>query len=66
MWLECLVEETYDRGRKTRTTEARAKRRGITQGSTWNFATFSRAERGNQKTQEFVSLVQVAHRDLSQ
>jgi RNA-directed DNA polymerase len=32
MWLECAVEET-DRGRKTRTTEARDKRRGIPQGS---------------------------------
>jgi tripartite-type tricarboxylate transporter receptor subunit TctC len=29
MWLECTVEETDDRGRKTRTTEARDKRRGI-------------------------------------
>src|SRR6202022_2031316 len=28
MWLECPVEETDDRGRKTRTTEARDKRRG--------------------------------------
>jgi len=27
------VEETDDRGRKTRTTEARDKRRGIPQGS---------------------------------
>jgi hypothetical protein len=33
MWLECSVEETDDRGRKTRTTEARDKRRGIPQGS---------------------------------
>jgi len=33
MWLECTVEETDDRGRKTRTTEARDKRRGIPQGS---------------------------------
>jgi RNA-directed DNA polymerase len=33
MWLECPVEETGDRGRKTRTTEARDKRRGIPQGS---------------------------------
>src|SRR5437016_494266 len=33
MWLECPVEETDDRGRKTRTTEARDKRRGIPQGS---------------------------------
>jgi RNA-directed DNA polymerase len=32
-WLECPVEETDDRGRKTRTTEARDKRRGIPQGS---------------------------------
>jgi hypothetical protein len=32
MWLECPVEETDDRGRKTRTTEARDKRRGIPQG----------------------------------
>jgi retron-type reverse transcriptase len=34
MWLECPVEETDDRGRKTRTTEARDNRRGIPQGST--------------------------------
>src|SRR5580692_8134909 len=33
MWLECAVEETDDRGRKTRTTDARDKRRGIPQGS---------------------------------
>jgi RNA-directed DNA polymerase len=33
MWLECPVEESDDRGRKTRTTEARDKRRGIPQGS---------------------------------
>src|SRR5216684_1105945 len=33
MWLECPVEETDDRGRKTRTTAARDKRRGIPQGS---------------------------------
>jgi RNA-directed DNA polymerase len=33
MWLECRVEETDDRGRKTRTTEARDNRRGIPQGS---------------------------------
>src|ERR1700684_3183726 len=33
MWLQCGVEETDDRGRKTRTTEARDKRRGIPQGS---------------------------------
>jgi group II intron reverse transcriptase/maturase len=33
MWLECPVEETDDRGRKTRTTEARDKRCGIPQGS---------------------------------
>jgi hypothetical protein len=33
MWLECSVEETDDRGRKIRTTEARDKRRGIPQGS---------------------------------
>jgi len=33
MWLECAVEETDDRGRKKRTTEARDKRRGIPQGS---------------------------------
>src|SRR4029077_17809084 len=32
-WLECAVEETDDRGRKTRTTEARDNRRGIPQGS---------------------------------
>ena len=33
MWLECAVEETDDRGRKIRTTEARDQRRGIPQGS---------------------------------
>jgi len=33
MWLECAVEETDDRGRKTRTTQARDQRRGIPQGS---------------------------------
>jgi len=33
MWLECAVEEADDRGRKTRTTEAKDKRRGIPQGS---------------------------------
>src|SRR6202040_4197009 len=33
MWLECAVEETDERGRKTRTTEARDNRRGIPQGS---------------------------------
>ena len=33
MWMECPVEETDDRGRKTRTTQARDKRRGIPQGS---------------------------------
>src|SRR6202030_4126197 len=33
MWLECPVEETDDRGRKIRTTEARDNRRGIPQGS---------------------------------
>ncbi len=33
MWLECPVEETDDHGRKTRTTGARDKRRGIPQGS---------------------------------
>jgi group II intron reverse transcriptase/maturase len=33
MWLECPVEETGDRGRKIRTTEARDNRRGIPQGS---------------------------------
>jgi group II intron reverse transcriptase/maturase len=32
-WLECAVEETDDRGRKTRTTEAKDTRRGIPQGS---------------------------------
>ncbi len=32
MWLDCPVEETDKRGRKTRTTEARDKRRGIPQG----------------------------------
>jgi RNA-directed DNA polymerase len=33
MWLECPVEDTDDRGRKTRTTEAKDQRRGIPQGS---------------------------------
>jgi RNA-directed DNA polymerase len=33
MWLVCPVEETDDGGRKTRTTEAKDKRRGIPQGS---------------------------------
>src|ERR1019366_8933324 len=33
MWLECAVEETDDRGRKKRTTEAKDSGRGITQGS---------------------------------
>ncbi len=33
MWLDCPVEETDQRGRKTRTTEARDKGRGIPQGS---------------------------------
>jgi RNA-directed DNA polymerase len=33
MWLECSVEETDDRGRKIRTTEAKDRRRGIPQGS---------------------------------
>jgi hypothetical protein len=33
MWLECSVEETDDQGRKTRTTEARDKGRGIPQGA---------------------------------
>ena len=33
MWLDCPVEETDDRGRKTRTTEAQDKRCGIPQGS---------------------------------
>ena len=33
MWLECAVEVTDERGRKTRTTEARDNRRGIPQGS---------------------------------
>jgi group II intron reverse transcriptase/maturase len=33
MWLECPVEETDDKGRKTRTTEAKNSRRGIPQGS---------------------------------
>jgi len=32
-WLECAVEETDNRGRKTRTTEAKDKRCGIPQGS---------------------------------
>jgi RNA-directed DNA polymerase len=33
MWLESPVEETDDRGRKTRTAAARDNRRGIPQGS---------------------------------
>jgi group II intron reverse transcriptase/maturase len=33
MWLECPVEETDDRGRKTRTTGAKDTQRGIPQGS---------------------------------
>jgi group II intron reverse transcriptase/maturase len=33
MWLDCPVEETGERGQKTRTTEARDNRRGIPQGS---------------------------------
>ena len=33
MWMECPVEETDDRGRKIRTTQARDQRRGIPQGS---------------------------------
>jgi RNA-directed DNA polymerase len=33
MWLECAVEETDERGRKRRTTEARDNGRGIPQGS---------------------------------
>jgi len=33
MWLECSVEETDDRGRKIRTTEAKDSGRGIPQGS---------------------------------
>ena len=33
MWLECAVEETDDRGRKTRTTGAKDQRRGTPQGS---------------------------------
>jgi RNA-directed DNA polymerase len=33
MWLECAVEETDDRGRKTRTTEAKDSGCGIPQGS---------------------------------
>src|SRR5260370_30992531 len=33
MWLECAVEETDDRGRKTRSTEAKDTQRGIPQGS---------------------------------
>ena len=33
MWLDCPVEETDQRGRKTRTTEARDQGRGIPQGS---------------------------------
>src|SRR5229473_1439842 len=33
MWLDCPVEETDKRGRKTSTTEARDNRRGIPQGA---------------------------------
>jgi len=33
MWLECAVEETDDRGRRKRTTEAKDSGRGIPQGS---------------------------------
>jgi RNA-directed DNA polymerase len=33
MWLECAVEETDDRGRKKRTTQAQDSGRGIPQGS---------------------------------
>ena len=33
MWLECPVEETDDKGRRRRTTEARDTSRGISQGS---------------------------------
>ena len=33
MWLECAVEETDQRGRKIRSTEAKDKGRGIPQGS---------------------------------
>src|SRR5487761_2419973 len=33
MWLECAVEETDERGRKRRTTQAKDQRRGIPQGS---------------------------------
>jgi group II intron reverse transcriptase/maturase len=33
VWLDCPVEETDKRGRRTRTTEARDNRRGIPQGS---------------------------------
>ena len=33
MWLDCPVEETDQRGRKKRTTEAKDNRRGIPQGS---------------------------------
>ena len=33
MWLECTVEETDQRGRKKRSTEAKDKGRGIPQGS---------------------------------
>src|SRR6266436_1407919 len=33
MWLDCPMEETDQRGRKKRTTEARDSRRGIPQGS---------------------------------
>ena len=33
MWLECTVEEIDNRGRKTRTTEAKDQRHGIPQGS---------------------------------
>jgi group II intron reverse transcriptase/maturase len=35
MWLECAVEETDQRGRKTRTTGAKDSGRGIPQGSSF-------------------------------
>ena len=49
MWLECAVEDTDDKGRKTRTTEAKDSGRGISQASPvlplLALATLSRASR---------------------
>jgi hypothetical protein len=57
MWLECPVEETDDRSRKTRTTEARDKRRGIPQGSphgrAFAYHAFWRAAEGTNQAVRF-------------